>query len=118
MSEAEIHAAVTDAWIVSDPVSLALTRETRVPDGAGGYTDTEVNLPPQTFRMDRSTNQSVQFVTAITGVSVPLRFRLVGQPDADIQDGDRFTIEGVDFEVTLVHRESFGRTAAEVERRG
>lgn len=116
--EREIHEANTAAWINSDPVTVSMVRETRVSDGAGGWTRTEVTLAPQTFRVDRGSNASIQFVTAPSGTNVPIRFRLVGAPDADVAEGDTFVLDGDEYDVTYRHRDTFGRVAAEVERRG
>lgn len=119
LTEAEVHRKVTDAWIRSKPIVVELVREQYADDGAGGTVKTgEITLQPQTFRIDMSTNQSVQFVTTSAGTQVPERFRIVGYPGADIKDNDKFKIDDVAFDVTHVHMITFERVAAEVERRG
>lgn len=118
-TEQQVHERNTLAWIEADPVVLALTRTIYADDGAGGRVRTgEIVLPLQTMRIDRSTNMSIQFVTTPAGTEVPERFRLVGMPTADIASGDSFFLNGAFYQVTHVHRPTFGRVAAEAEYRG
>ena len=117
-AEQEVHGANTLAWISSDPIDLVLTRTARVKTDSGAWETTTTDLPAQTFRMDRSSNQSIDVVTTVEGQSVPLAFRIVGSPTADVEEGDTFTIGDKQYSVTYVYRTTFTRVAAEVEYHG
>ena len=116
--EVEVHEALTEAWVASDPISVVLSRLVKLPTTSGGYTTTLQSLDAQSFRMDRSSQQSLSMVTTPDGTQVPLRFRLVGDPNADVEAGDTFELDGAKYEITFVARETFRRSVAEVEYRG
>lgn len=117
--EVEVHEAITTAWIESDSLTIEINRKVRTPTGSGGFSNSEVPLPTQTFRMDRYGGAgALSALVTNDGVSIPKSFRIVGDDEADVEKGDTFKIGGVEYEVIHVHRETFERLAAEVEYRG
>jgi len=117
--EIEVHQANTTAWIESDPVVITLTRSALESDGAGGFKPAvPTALAAQTFRMDRASMAGIRLITTEQGTQVPDSFRIVGEPGADVMEGDDFEVDGRHFQVIFVSSDRYGRTAAEVEYRG
>lgn len=82
-------------FINADPVSLVLTRESRIDTGDGGYKKgppTEIAV--QTFRLIPQTDPISQIQTP-DGIQLITSFMLLGTHDCDMARWDEFTLNGV-----------------------
>jgi hypothetical protein len=96
-----LHLKQTEAFINENPVDVVVTRRTKQANNSGGWKWTNPqNLDPQTMRKVGTTTP-VSRETA-DGKTVLPNAVMIALPDADLQIGDLFTIEGRDHEVVWV----------------
>lgn len=101
----------TEQFIDENPTDLVLTRNTKVPDGAGGSTTSPTDLDPQTVRViPQSRLVSVERRTTAGAVVKP-DMNLICMPDADVQRGDTFTYNGLKMQVVWVSVLSYEKIA-------
>lgn len=92
----------TKFFIDQNPYALTVHRNTRVPDGAGGYTETSADLPAQTVRVvSQARTVAVQRRTVSGEVVIP-DISIVAEWDADLQRGDTFTYQDLNMEIVWV----------------
>lgn len=121
-AELSLHRRNTAAFIAADPVAITLSRRTRVSTGAGGYKDTYAALPgaPQTLRMIPAQDKIPEIKTS-SGRIVKPEYTLLGTWNSNMQEGDRFTFNGVDYElptpVRPLHSNDVYERKADVIRR-
>lgn len=103
LSDLELAAQrrITAAFVAADRFSCVLTREQRVPDGEGGYTNQVGPIDPQWLRLV-PLQDATQDRRDSTGSVVTPGYMLVGPYTADIKRGDKFTKEGRRYEVVFV----------------
>jgi len=105
-------------WFVDDaPTNIVLTRKPLIDDGAGGKKeDVPLDLPPQKVRVVGVRNDAV-FITP-DGRRVPIHKKLVAMPGFDVEMGDLFTFEEINYEVIDIQRDPYWRIEVEASRRG
>lgn len=110
----------TKAFMDRDPLSISLTRKTRVDSGAGGWVHSNpVTLDPQEFRMTPFKRRLGPGESASPDGDVAnTQFLLMGTVDADIEKGDEFSVGDDNFLVLRVHFKRQVRTIAVVEWQG
>ena len=97
--ELQIHRDNTAAFIAADPVTLLLRRKVKVPIADGGYSSSWVPLfDTEVFRLIPLSDINPQ-VQTIDGVQLVTTYVLLGTWDADMKRGDRFTLNGADFQI-------------------
>lgn len=103
LSELEVAAQrrITAAFVDADRFSCVLTREQRVPDGEGGYTNELAQIGAQWLRLV-PLQDATQDRTDATGNVVSPGYMLIGPYSADIKRGDTFTKEGRRYEVVFI----------------
>lgn len=100
MSIVEARRKATEAVINLNPATIVLKRKARIPDGAGGWKDGEIELPPQTVRLFISSLRGTRETTSEGGQVAFQTLGLLARHDADIQRKDRFEYQGRSFTVT------------------
>lgn len=103
ISELELAAQrrITAAFVDADRFSCVLTRETKVPDGTGGYTTTKAPIAAQWLRLVPLQDATSERTDA-QGRTVAPGYMLVGRHTADIKRMDTFTKDGRRYEVVFV----------------
>jgi hypothetical protein len=91
----------TEWYIKADAFPCVLTRNVRVPNGAGGYVMASLPLPSQNLRMNPLQDIGRERQTADGRVATP-QYVLIGTYDADIQRFDTFTKDGRDYQVVFM----------------
>lgn len=94
----------TKEFIDENPTDLATVRNTRTPDGSGGYTTSPTDVPAQRVRLVNQARGVSTERRSASGAVVTPDIVVVGMPDLDMQRGDTFTHEGVKMEVVWVTR--------------
>lgn len=102
MGLVEVRRELTKRSIDQNPASIALTRTSQTPDGAGGFIESSTTLPAQTFRIFLSSMRGSREVESEGGERQINQSGLLAEHDADIQRGDRFTMNGRDYKVEKV----------------
>jgi len=110
--EAAVQRVITENFISASPVTLSLSRPSLADDGAGGRTTVWNSLPPQIFRMVLQTGSNV--IRSVDGEELRPEFALVGPWNADVNRGDRFTYDGIVYEVIWTHPGNVMPTAYEI----
>lgn len=109
-------------FIAAEPAVIALNRKPRVSTAAGGYTEgDETTLDPQQFRLvpfKRRLTHGAASGSGGEGRVASLPYVLVGAHDADVQIGDYFSYNGLDYEVLSIEPNRRVRTAAELVETG
>jgi hypothetical protein len=100
----DINAAITEAFINENPVSISLRRFAKITTASGGYTKgTETVLAAQTMtKINPSFRGQILEITNEDGHVIVPDFALVAAVDADIQRNDRFVLEGNTYKVEMV----------------
>lgn len=111
-----IHLKQTDAFVAQRPVEIVLHRETKVPDGAGGWkTNANTAIAAQTFRLvPIGRVGALSTRTTPDGRIVTPTMSLVGTPPKDVEELDTFSIGEDNYEVVFVSRLPEWRVTAEV----
>lgn len=117
--ELEMQRRMTHAFIQADPVEIVLWRQTKVPNGSGGFVlGPPTSLPSQTFKAIPQNHQLEERQTT-DGVMVRPDSVLIGHWDANIVRGDWFVdVEGNRFDVVYVGEKRDYETRAELTYRG
>lgn len=116
--ELAIQRMNTDAFITAWPETLALSRQTKISDGQGGWTfGPPTSLPPQQFAV-LSQNTQLEERLTLDGQMVRPDYKLVGYSDANVQRGDWFTWKGQRYDVVYVYGNRDYETLVEVVYRG
>lgn len=97
---------LTKAFIDADYIPIALVRQTRVPDGAGGYTQTQTPVAAQRFRLVPQQDTAKEVQTADGRMVRPV-YVLLGKYDCDMQRDDRFTVGGHSYRVAQVEDKQY-----------
>jgi hypothetical protein len=112
-TELALQRALTAYFIAADSLSVALTRNTKVPTAAGGYKAVSTVLPVQTVRMIPLGDGAAERLTA-DGKQVSPQYMLQGQWDADFARGDTFTLDGRRYELVFINQNVQYQVKAEV----
>lgn len=103
LTEQEILAQGTWAFILADPVSLQLRRRNRNEDGAGGFSITDGTwVAAQTFRLIPRSDK-VPEVTTSDGKTAQPEFTILGTPESIMERYMRFLYNGRTYEIAQVH---------------
>lgn len=106
----------THQFILENPSQLVLKRSTKVPDGAGGSTTTEVDRPAQTVRIiDRFSSVQTERRTLSGQMTTP-DINILFEWDGDVLVGDLLDYKGLRMEVVWLLDNGY-RKMAEVARR-
>ena len=100
MSELSVNRKNTKAFIDADPVIVALERRLRQSDGEGGWTRAEEPEPidPQVFRLIPQSD-TMPTIQTVDGFQRTPGFVLLGVYDANMQNGDYFSIDGTEYQI-------------------
>lgn len=100
-----------DAFITSDPITITLTRLTRVKTANGGFKkEAPAFIGPQTFRLTPFKRRLSNFTTNTQDGDIPrIEYIMTGRWDADIERWDEFTYNGDQFMVVSIERKSDDR---------
>lgn len=101
----QMHLRQTEAFIAENPSAITIKRRSKTETASGGWKwGSPVPLPSsQTMRKVGSNRVSVTIQRTTTdGKQVIPSAVLVGLPDADIQVGDLFDLDGKTYEVLTV----------------
>lgn len=90
----------TEKFIQENPSQITLLRETRIPNGKGGYTTTRAPQASQTFRI--VPQQPGSAARTMDGDKVAPTFVLIGRWNADVNNNDVFEWDGRTYSVDLV----------------
>lgn len=115
MSIVEARRKATEAVINLNPATIVLKRKGRIPDGAGGWKDGEIELPPQTVRLFISSLRGTRETTSEGGQVAFQTLGLLARHDADILRKDRFEHAGRQFEVTSVVSVTLGGEVVSIQ---
>lgn len=112
--EIKVQRELTHAFIIADPRIVVLERSARVPDGAGGYrTPPPIPVTGQVMRLIPLGDGAPERHT-LDGRIVEPTYKLLGEFDADMLRGDKFTLSGVRYEVVFVSENTAYETKGEV----
>lgn len=112
--EAQMRQAQTQALIDAEGISLSLTRQPWVSDGAGGWRrGARTSVAAQKVRLI-SANTQLPVRRTMDGREVSPLYTMVGMPDLNVQAGDSFIIDSVRYEVVFVQPSRVDATRAEV----
>lgn len=90
--------------INSNPTTITITRTTKVDDGYGGYTETEIEHNERvTFYDKKATRQTVNESGVILGYSSSNVEKALVKGDADIIKGDIIKANGREYRVLFVN---------------
>ena len=107
----------TQQLIDGEPTQLVLKRNPpAIKTAAGGRVAAPdpVDLEPQTVFFGAKSRDDLPLQDT-QGERVIQYYVVVGMPDLDIQNGDTFMVNGMDFTVTFVHRNLAYEIKADVE---
>ena len=104
--ELDIQRRLTGAFVSADEVQLVLTRRTRVSDGAGGYTWSDLSLAAQGMRLIPQQDTARETQTA-DGKMVKPTYVLLGRHTADMQRDDAFTWQGSRYKLGDVEHKQY-----------
>lgn len=111
-----LHLKQTTAFVNENPSAIQLIRETKVKTPAGGIkTQNAAPLTPVVMRLVaiNRVGATTQRTTPDGRLVIPTH-NLVGTPPIDIQEGDKFNLDGKDYEVISVNSRPAWRINAEV----
>lgn len=109
---------MTNEFIKANPTSLVLTRHTESPSATGGVDHVETNLLAQDFVISGGASMRPPEATTEAGNIANYTIQLIGYYDADVQDGDTFTIDGGRYQVDFVYPDRDYRTVVQAIYRG
>ena len=114
------HLALTSYFINENPVTVTLSRRSKVSTGTGGWKyGAAANLEPFTARLVGSFRLRDSIVrTTEAGQEVIPTHTLIAMPGEDIARGDQFTIDDVLYEVVAFNTMPKWRINAEVLAHG
>jgi hypothetical protein len=117
LAELGIQRKLTHAFILTQPVELALVPRQRVKKPAGGWAyEEQAPRAPQTMRLVEPSGWPRPTVTQ-DGIERVVDFMLLGDWDAEIGLYDRFTHDGAEWEVIdLMHFNGWERRASVARR--
>lgn len=107
----------TEQLIAVEPTTLTLRRKAPATTTAAGGSkqgDEWVDQPPITVFYGAKTRDDMPLQDG-QGEHIIQYYTVVGEPGTDIQNGDMFTIYGIDHLVTYVHRNLPYEVKADVE---
>lgn len=119
--ETQINRRLTQRFIETAPVHLRLTPYERLADDQGSWRFIKGEIrTTQKFRLIEggSDNNAATQVTNIDGLVREIEFVLLGEHDAEVTLYDRFTWDGVEYEVTQIWPDNGYEKRASVRRRG
>lgn len=108
----------TDDLITSNPVELVFTRpQPAADDGAGGRKPAgqDNDLPPQEVFFQAKMQNPVEVMDE-RGQRVLSWYVVVGRPDADMRQGDRFMHNGHEYKLAFIYPDRQYQIKAEVVR--
>lgn len=117
-TELETKREATNYFIQDNPITIPLTRNDRVRTPTGGYKDEERTLVGQDFRIVGSAGLNQPEAQTNVGTVANYGIQIVGYWDADVEDGDEFTINGGRYKVTFVYPDRAYRTIAQANYQG
>jgi len=94
-----IRRQLTNRAIAENPSEIFLTRLVREKNDAGGYTDTEMTLEAQTFRLFISTSHATKDIAQIGGQMQIRVMEMLCPWNADIAPKDTFTFDDKNYRV-------------------
>lgn len=102
---------ITDKFIADDPTTVALTYNTRMPDGTGGYdVFPGQEREPQEFKLIAVPSNLDGLVQTEGGSSRNWTYVLLGRYDAIAEIGDTWTDGNITFRITaLMHENDYER---------
>jgi hypothetical protein len=115
LTEVQLQARLIRAFVRSEPITVELQRPRRVTTDSGGLRSDGFDLiPPQVFRLTPFKRRlTLEWGFTKEGERVHLvEWVLVGEPDADVQEGDEFTHQNYIYRVEFVSDHRLYRTAA------
>ena len=120
--ELAVELKLTQAFILADPTTLSVRRQSRVNDGAGGFRLAPFGFPilvqvrmiPDSGGFGNDT--SVDVSRGTNGVVADHKFTLLAMPDADIRRYDVFYWNGIDWFVSQLHLTPEYELKADIER--
>jgi hypothetical protein len=93
----------TGQYILENPVTVALSRKTKVLKPGGGHDKTSVELPPQQFRLvNQSEASGIEYSGSDDGQTRQFSYLLLGAWDADIQIDDSWTEGEIHYHVDAI----------------
>lgn len=94
-----------EKMIAANPVTITITRTTKVDDGFGGIDEQRAMLPPQTVTIyNRKAQREIISDSGATMVyTVASVEKMLAMPDADVMEGDEFTHAGREYRVVFVN---------------
>lgn len=97
-----------EQYIQADPIVIALERGTWAKTTSGGYQKTNsTTLDPQTFRLTPFKRRVTNYTAQTQDGSIQVAdFLLIGRYSADINRGDSFELNGVEYVVWAVETKS------------
>jgi hypothetical protein len=101
-AELELQDGITRAFILADAEDLVLRRRAKVSDGAGGFTQSSVDIAEQTFRMIPQNDGVPEIADSNGRMGIP-EWILLGESDCDMARYDRFTWRSMEWEIVQVH---------------
>lgn len=116
-AELELQEGITRAFILADAEDIALQRQTKVADGAGGFTFIYTAIAEQTFRMLPQSDQVPEIADSNGRLAMP-EWVLLGEAGCDMKRYDRFTWRGFQWEIVQVHQKPDYETKGDVVRVG
>jgi hypothetical protein len=104
--ELAVQRKLTKAFIDADYIPVALVRQQKVDDGAGGHTYAQAPVPAQRFRLVPRQDTAKEMQTA-DGQMVRPAYVLLGMYDCDMQRNDRFTWNGHNLKIVHVEDKQY-----------
>jgi hypothetical protein len=116
LTEHDVQLDINRFFIDRSPTYLAFSRIVTADDGAGGKVQTDPSfLPNQRVRV---VGQGRQLTTVTPdGRQVRVDLSLVGMPDLDVQIGDYFSLNDIEYEVINIQDQPYWRKIVEAIRR-
>lgn len=116
LTESDVQNDINRFFIDRNPTYLAFVRTTLVDDGAGGKLQGDpTTLANQRVRIAGQVRQAT--VVTPDGRQVRVDLSLVGMSDLDVQIGDYFTLNAIEYEVVNIQDQPSWRKIVEAIRR-
>jgi hypothetical protein len=104
--ELDIQRQLTKSFIAADVTNLVLVRQTKVPNGSGGYSTTEVSLAAQAVRLIPQQDVTREVQTP-DGSMVKPRYVLLGMHTLNVARWDKFTWQDSRYQVADVEPKQY-----------